>query len=115
MAFPNWEALGWNAVGVRVEELNGRETTTVYYEKNGWAQVGAEEPSADYILDTVRDMVMCAPQDVAYLAPIVDAFNDQGIAKLDVATLNHDLVIETALRPRTCASQTDSNARAGRS
>jgi hypothetical protein len=34
VAFPNWEAkFGWKAVGSRTDKLDGRETTTVFYEK----------------------------------------------------------------------------------
>lgn len=54
--------------------------------------------SADYILDIVRDMVSRPPRDLDHLTPIIDAFNDNAVDQLDVATLNHDLVIETALR-----------------
>ena len=53
--------------------------------------------SADYILDTVRDMLSRTPT-TANIAPLVSAVQDEDIAQLDVATLNHDLVIETALR-----------------
>lgn len=54
--------------------------------------------SADYIEDMVRDMLARPPRDLGYLAPIVDAFNDTDVEQLDLATLNHDRVIETALR-----------------
>jgi hypothetical protein len=34
LAFPNWEPeFGWRAEGTREDELDGRETTTVFYEK----------------------------------------------------------------------------------
>jgi hypothetical protein len=34
VAFPNWEPkFGWKAVGSRTDELDGRNTTTVFYEK----------------------------------------------------------------------------------
>jgi hypothetical protein len=33
--FPNWlEKFGWRATGVRSDTVGGRETTTVFYEKN---------------------------------------------------------------------------------
>ncbi|MFL5827681.1 MAG: anti-sigma factor family protein [Thermoleophilaceae bacterium] len=34
--FPNWaQAFGWRPVGVRTDEVKGRGTTTVYYERGG--------------------------------------------------------------------------------
>jgi hypothetical protein len=34
--FPNWsDTLGWRAVGVRSDQLGGRQTVTVYYERRG--------------------------------------------------------------------------------
>jgi anti-sigma factor RsiW len=34
--FPNWlTKFGWRATGVRADTVGGRETTTVFYEKNG--------------------------------------------------------------------------------
>jgi anti-sigma factor RsiW len=34
--FPNWaQAFGWSPVGVRTDEVKGRGTTTVYYERGG--------------------------------------------------------------------------------
>jgi hypothetical protein len=34
--FPTWlDEFGWRTVGVRVDKLDGRETTTVFYEKEG--------------------------------------------------------------------------------
>jgi hypothetical protein len=35
VAFPNLEPLGWKGVGVRFDELDGRQTATVFYERNG--------------------------------------------------------------------------------
>jgi hypothetical protein len=36
LTFPAWQrALGWDAVGARTDELDGRRLTTVFYEKAG--------------------------------------------------------------------------------
>ena len=36
VAFPNYAAkFGWKAVGTRTDEINGRKTRTVFYEKDG--------------------------------------------------------------------------------
>jgi hypothetical protein len=36
VAFPEWDAkFGWQATGTRTGEIDGREATTVYYEKEG--------------------------------------------------------------------------------
>jgi hypothetical protein len=36
VAFPAWtEKFGWNATGMRTGEVDGRDATTVYYEKDG--------------------------------------------------------------------------------
>jgi hypothetical protein len=36
LAFPNWlELFGWHATGVRTDEIDGRNATTVFYEKEG--------------------------------------------------------------------------------
>jgi hypothetical protein len=36
LAFPNWaEEFGWRATGRRVDEIDGREAVTVFYEKEG--------------------------------------------------------------------------------
>lgn len=54
--------------------------------------------SADYVEDIVRSMLGRTPTTLKYLAPIVGAFQEEQITQLDLATLNHDLVVETALR-----------------
>jgi hypothetical protein len=55
------------------------------------------EFAVGYILDTVRHMLGPTPK-IASITPIVQAFQDRRISQLDVATLNHDTVVETALR-----------------
>jgi anti-sigma factor RsiW len=40
VAFPDWEAkFGWKAVGSRTDELDGRETTTVFYRNKAGKQI----------------------------------------------------------------------------
>jgi hypothetical protein len=58
----------------------------------------AAATTADYIEDMVRAMVGRPFGQIDYLSPLVAAFNDSSVGQLDVATLNHDLVLETALR-----------------
>jgi len=36
VAFPEWDTkFGWEATGIRTGEVEGRDATTVYYEKEG--------------------------------------------------------------------------------
>jgi hypothetical protein len=40
LAFPDWAAeFGWKPAGVRTDDVDGRSTTTVFYDKNG-ARIG---------------------------------------------------------------------------
>jgi hypothetical protein len=55
------------------------------------------ELAVGYILDTVRHMLGRTP-NIASIATIVSGFQDPRISRLDLATLNHDTVVETALR-----------------
>ena len=56
--------------------------------------------ASDYIHETVRRMLARISGPVDYLAPILDAFEDDAVEQLDVFTLNHDVVMETALAER---------------
>ena len=62
--FPNFEALfGWRQAGSRTDELDGRETTTVFYEKGG-RRIGYTILSGDAI-DPPDDAVPTNLNDVA--------------------------------------------------
>jgi len=51
-----------------------------------------------YTKDTVTQLLSRPLGSLDYLLPILDAFRDERVAPLDLFTLNHDLVMETALR-----------------
>ena len=53
--------------------------------------------AADYIESVVRGMLARQIGRVDSLQPIVDAFSDPDVEQLDLFTLNHDRVTETAL------------------
>lgn len=53
--------------------------------------------AADYVADLVRALVGRPAERLDHLAAIVDATRDRSVGDLTIATLNHDLVLETAL------------------
>ena len=54
--------------------------------------------TVDYIEDIVRALLGGPPGPVDHLAAVVDAFADDTVDDLTVATLNHDLVLEHSFR-----------------
>jgi anti-sigma factor RsiW len=66
--FPNFAGkFGWRAVGVRVDELDGRDTRTVFYERGGkriaYTIVAGERLEWPDVEPTVRDGVTLRPFD----------------------------------------------------
>lgn len=66
--FPNFAGkFGWRAVGVRVDELEGRDMRTVFYERGGkriaYTIVGGEQLEWPDVEPTVRDGVKLRPFD----------------------------------------------------
>jgi hypothetical protein len=59
---------------------------------------GLAAATGDYIHDLVRQMLDRPPTTLNALAPIVESFHDAALEQLDLFTLNHDVVAETALR-----------------
>lgn len=54
--------------------------------------------SADYIDDVVRALLGRPAVAVDHLRAVVDGFGDESVAEITLATLNHDVVVEQALR-----------------
>ena len=79
VAFPNWEAkFGWKAVGKRVDDLDGRTATTVYYRKGAnriaytivsGRALGDPDNFAQFTLNGVELKVFSTgnPKDVTWL------------------------------------------------
>ena len=79
VAFPNWEAkFGWRAVGKRVDDLDGRTATTVYYRKGAnriaytivsGRALGDPDNFAQFTLNGVELKVFSTgnPKDVTWL------------------------------------------------
>ena len=66
--FPNFAGkFGWRAVGVRVDELEGRDMRTVFYERGGkriaYTIVAGEQLEWPDVEPTVRDGVKLRPFD----------------------------------------------------
>jgi hypothetical protein len=66
--FPNFvDKFGWRAVGVRADELEGRDTRTVFYDRGGdriaYTIVGGEQLEWPEVEPTVRDGVELRPFD----------------------------------------------------
>jgi hypothetical protein len=59
--------------------------------------------ASDHVHATVGRMLNAITRPLDYLAPILDAFEDGAVRQLDVFSLNHDLVLETALEQRRIA------------
>jgi hypothetical protein len=62
----------------------------------GLQQVASD--TLDCIRSVVREKLAAEQANPACFTSICDAFGDSGIAQLDLATLNHDVVVESALR-----------------
>ena len=59
--------------------------------------------AVDYIEDVVAGLLNGPRAELAYLAPISEAFADETVEQLDLFTLNHDTAIESHLRERGSA------------
>jgi anti-sigma factor RsiW len=92
--FPDYAAkFGWNPVGTRHDERNGRDATTVYYEKNG-RTVAYTIVSGD-ALDPPSDARTTTRNGVEYRS-----FRDDGRAVVTWERDGHTCVLSSTAAPR---------------
>ena len=62
-----------------------------------WSILELLSESTKYIRDVIWRMLVIKPKQIEYLQRIFESMIDDGIKNIDIFTLNHDILLETAL------------------